>query len=86
MELLARILAGDLAPVRAGACVLPRELGLVSFAGQQERFERELKNDDTDFLTRPDPGTPAGRLLAGKQTHRELVRLLRLEHVLVTAT
>ncbi len=82
MELLARILAGDLAPVRAGACVLPRELGLVSFAGQQERFERELKNDDTDFLNRPDPGTPAGRLLAGKQTHRELVRLLRLEHVL----
>ncbi len=82
MEVLAQILSGDLTPVRAGECVLPSSLGLVSFARQQERFERELRNDDTDFINHPDPGTPAGRFLSDAAAHAELVRLLRLEHVL----
>ena len=82
MEILAQILSGDLTAVRAGECVLPSALGLVSFARQQERFERELRNDDTDFINHPDPGTPAGRFLSEAAAHTELVQLLHLEHVL----
>lgn len=82
MDVLAAVLGGDLALVRSGECRLPPDLGLVSFARQQERFEQELREDDTDFLDRPDPGRPARAFLTSAEAHAELIRLFNLEHVL----
>lgn len=82
MDVLTGILGGDLALVRSGECRLPPDLGLVSFARQQERFEQELREDDTDFLDRPDPGRPARAFLSRSEAHAELIRLFNLEHVL----
>lgn len=82
LDVLTAILAGDLDLVRSGECLLPPHLGLVSFARQQELFEQELRQDDTDFLDRPDPGTPARNFLHDADAHGELIRLFNLEHVL----
>ena len=36
---------------------------VISFANQQKIFEDELRKDNTDFLDRIDPGTPAGEFI-----------------------
>ncbi len=82
LDVLSAILGGELARVRSGECLLPPDLGLVSFARQQALFEKELRQDDTDFLNRPDPGTPARDFVQNADSHTELIKLLRLEHVL----
>lgn len=82
MDVLAALLGGDLSLLRAGECLLPPDLGLVSFARQQELFEQELRQDDTDFLNRPDPGTPARDFLDTLEAQADLIRLFNLEHVL----
>lgn len=82
MEILTGILDGDLSLVQAGVCQLPRQLGLVSFVRQQRFFEEELRRDETDFLDRPDPGTPARAFLRDVASHGELIRLFNLEQVL----
>lgn len=82
MEALEAILAGNLKLVRSGECVLPKALGLVSFARQQALFEHELRHDDTDFIGRPDPGTSARAFLGDLSGCGELARLLNLDHVL----
>jgi len=53
---------------------MPEKPGVVSFKDQQKIYEAELKNDQTDFLDRLDPGTPARDFL--KDTHR-YTRLIR---------
>ncbi len=82
MEVLIRLLDGELSLVRSGVCQLPPRLGLASFARQQRFFEEELRRDDTDFLDRPDPGTPARAFLHNAEMHSELIRLFNLEQVL----
>ncbi|MCA1794474.1 MAG: ATP-binding cassette domain-containing protein [Desulfotignum sp.] len=52
---------------------LPDRLGVVSFAHQQQLFEAELKNDQTDFLDRLDPGTPARVFLKKITSHADLI-------------
>jgi molybdate transport system ATP-binding protein len=42
---------------------IPLDLGVVSFKDQQELFEQEVRNDESDFLDRIDPGTLAGEFL-----------------------
>ncbi len=82
MEVLIRLLDGELSLVHSGVCQLPSRLGLVSFARQQRLFEEELRLDDTDFLDRPDPGRPARAFLHDAERHGELIRLFNLEQVL----
>ncbi len=53
---------------------LPDRLGVVSFKHQQQLFEAELKKDQTDFLDRLDPGTPARAFLKKEASHAELIR------------
>ncbi|WDP84036.1 MAG: ATP-binding cassette domain-containing protein [Desulfobacter sp.] len=60
----------------------PTSCGLFSFADQQARFEQELKNNDTDFMDRIDPGTPARDLLVCPEDHRALIRAFDLDKVL----
>jgi len=61
---------------------LPENLGLVSFKDQQELFEQEVRNDESDFLDRPDPGTPANAFIKNLDENRSLIEQLRLTHVL----
>ncbi len=60
----------------------PENYGIFSFASQQDLFEQELRKDDTDFLDRIDPGTPARNFLKSPEDHMELIRALAMERVL----
>ena len=61
---------------------LPENLGIVSFKDQQEVFEQEVRMDESDFLDRPDPGTPAREFIHNLEDNQSLVEQLRLTHVL----
>ncbi len=53
------LLAGDLKEYTVSRLHLPEHPGLLSFKRQQDIFEEELRIDNTDFMDRIDPGTPA---------------------------
>ena len=61
---------------------LPVNMGIFSFAGQQEIFEQELKNDDSDFMDRLDPGTPARAFIHDPDQHTDMIRAFGMEQVL----
>ena len=61
---------------------LPKEMGIFSFAGQQAVFEQELKNDDTDFMDRLDPGTPARAFIHDSDQHTDMIRAFAMDQVL----
>ncbi|WP_084691750.1 ATP-binding cassette domain-containing protein [Desulfobacter vibrioformis] len=64
-----------------GIC-LPEDMGIFSFAGQQAVFEQELKNDDTDFMDRLDPGTLARSFIHDPDQHADLIRAFAMDQVL----
>jgi molybdate transport system ATP-binding protein len=55
---------------------LPDQTGVVSFKDQQAVYESELKKDETDFMDRLDPGTPAREFLEDIDCHAGLIRAL----------
>lgn len=55
---------------------LPDQPAVISFKDQQAVYESELKKDDTDFLDRLDPGTPARNFLEDIQAHAGLIEAL----------
>lgn len=57
---------------------LPDQPGVVSFKDQQAVYESELKKDETDFLDRLDPGTPAREFLENIETHADLIKALSM--------
>ncbi len=61
---------------------MPADLGVVSFRDQQEIFEQEVRNDESDFLDRLDPGTPARNFLSNLDENRRLIEQFGLGHVL----
>jgi molybdate transport system ATP-binding protein len=52
---------------------LPDQPSVVSFKDQQAVYESELKKDETDFLDRLDPGTPAREFLENIEAHAGLI-------------
>lgn len=60
----------------------PEKYGLLSFEGQQEIYERELRCDDTDFLGYLDPGTPARAFIPDIESQRDMISAFNLEHCL----
>jgi len=60
----------------------PKTIGIVSFKDQQEVFEQEVRLDESDFLDRIDPGTPARNFLRNLEANIGLVEQFRLGHVL----
>jgi len=54
---LAALAAGERDPEEGCITERPERARLVSFEEEQARYERELKNDDTDYLDRIDAGT-----------------------------
>ncbi len=70
------LLAGDLKEYTASLLHLPEHPGLLSFKRQQEIFEEELRIDNTDFMDRIDPGTPAKDFLPDYKNHLPLIHAL----------
>jgi molybdate transport system ATP-binding protein len=82
IELFCDVLAGEMTDRQAERLQLPLNLGLLSFKRQQTIFEAELRKDDTDFLDRIDPGTPARDFLTDIERHRHLIDLFALTDLL----
>ena len=57
---------------------LPESPGVVSFKDQQAVYESELKKDQTDFMDRLDPGTPAGHFLTNVRQYADLIQALAM--------
>lgn len=52
---------------------IPEAAGIFTFNRQQALFEEELRKDDTDFMDRLDPGTPAAAFLSDIEQHLDLI-------------
>lgn len=77
------LLAGGRDTGTAGGTVTrPENCGIFSFDRQQSLFEEELQKDETDFLDRVDPGTPARRFLNDPETHMDLIRTFAMDRAL----
>jgi molybdate transport system ATP-binding protein len=53
---------------------LPERPAVISFAGQQQIYEDEVHKDNSDFLDRIDPGTPARDFIQDVQCYHELIQ------------
>lgn len=84
--LLAAVLTGKERPERGAVLELPSNVRWASFEQQQEIYERELRNDDTDYLDRIDPGTTSLEMLLQSGCSRtdaiDLARKLHIEEIL----
>ncbi|MCK9175426.1 MAG: ATP-binding cassette domain-containing protein [Desulforhopalus sp.] len=82
-EVLLHLFSGDLEEYSVSRLELP-EMGVLSFRRQQEMFEDELRNDDTDFMNKLDPGTLVREFLPDWEQHLPLLQALDLERCLDT--
>jgi len=78
LTLLCDVIAGEEIDFQAELLRLPTDLGVCSSKRQQAIFEAEIRKDDTDFLDRIDPGTPARDFLTHAEDYRELIDLLAM--------
>lgn len=82
MEELFRLISGEAHDITADELELPENLGIVSFKKQQELYESELRKDETDFIDRIDPGTPAMAFLQDIEKHKALIEAFAMTHCL----
>ena len=76
------LLSGKLTNYHAESLELPKNPGILSFNGQQELFELELRNDDSDFLNSTDPGTLVREFLPHYKEHPDLLQSFAMAHCL----
>ncbi len=79
-----RLLTGQLSDYRAAVFEVDPAPGIFTFQALQELFEEELRNDDTDFLDRVDPGTTVAEYLGFEESMRPLLTAFALEECLDT--
>ncbi len=79
-----QFLEGTLQNYHAKSIELPQQIQCLSFAKQQQLFEKELAEDDSDFLDYPDPGTLVREFLPKWQSYRPLLQALDMECCLDT--
>lgn len=79
-----QFLQGQLKGFSATKVELVENPGVLSFQGQQELFEEELRNDDSDFMDRPDPGTSAEVFLGNTTSIQSLLKAFNMEQCLTT--
>ena len=79
-----QLLEGRLTDVEATTLELDPNPGILSFRAQQELFEEELRNDDSDFLNRMDPGTTVAEYLGSPENATILLKTFNLEPHLST--
>jgi len=82
VDQLVDLLSGNNGTAFSGRLHVPKACSVVSFKSQQELFEEEVRNDDTDFLNKIDPGTTAREFIRNSDDTDNLIRLFRLDHVL----
>jgi molybdate transport system ATP-binding protein len=76
------LLSGKLEGFSAEILHLPEHPCILSFQVQQEIYEEELRNDDSDFLDRMDPGTLVCEFLPDYQAHLPLLKAFGMDHCL----
>ena len=76
------LLSPDHAKIPEAKICLPKDMGIFSFARQQEVFEQELKDDDTDFMDRLDPGTFARAFIHNPDQYTDMIRAFGMDQVL----
>ena len=76
-----RLLNRELSPDSAKV-TLPATSSVLSFARQQQIYEDELRKDDTNFINRLDPGTPAADFLPSQCLTDPLLDILNFRDVL----
>lgn len=65
----------------SGKCPFPHlNAAVLSFARQQEIFEEEVRNDQTDFIDRLDPGTPAADFIRNPELHKDVIFAFNLHN------
>jgi molybdate transport system ATP-binding protein len=79
---LAHMLTGRTEPSSGSITVEYREVALLSFEQQQSFYEKELHDDDTDFMDMLDPGTTVRELLGIGLDVPEDLKFLGLDQVL----
>jgi molybdate transport system ATP-binding protein len=72
------LLAGELENPEVDLLLPAVNPAILSFRKQQEIYEEELRLDDSDYLNRPDPGTPARAFLPAGCDQSPLVRDLAM--------
>jgi molybdate transport system ATP-binding protein len=60
----------------------PERLAILTFQAQQELFEEELRNDDSDFSDKPDPGTLVREFLPDHRNALPLLERFGMDHCL----
>lgn len=73
MDSFFKLISKDKTDIRADCLELPESSGNVCFKNQQALYESELRIDDTDYLGRIDPGTPAKNFIKDYGQYEELI-------------
>ncbi|GAB6190825.1 ATP-binding cassette domain-containing protein [Desulfocastanea catecholica] len=76
------LLSGKLKDFSAEILHLPEHPAVLSFQAQQEIYEEELRNDDSDFLDKIDPGTLVYQFLPDYHNHLPLLQAFGMDHCL----
>jgi len=82
IDRLADLLANRLENYTAEILHLAEHPGILSFQMQQEIYEEELRNDDSDFMDRMDPGTLVCEFLPEYHNHLPLLKAFGMGHCL----
>ncbi|MGB3212327.1 MAG: ATP-binding cassette domain-containing protein [Desulforhopalus sp.] len=82
IDCLVDLLSGRLHDFSADVLHLPNQLEVLSFQAQQEIFEEELRNDDTDFIGKLDPGTLVCEFLPDYRNQIALLKTFGMDHCL----
>ncbi|PIE60552.1 MAG: ABC transporter [Desulfobulbus propionicus] len=82
VDSLGEIFAGEILPSSSSQMILPDDTGVITFAKQQSWFEEELRLDDTDYMNRLDPGTPAINYLSEPEQFDDLIESCNMKSVL----
>lgn len=82
VEILLQLLQQTLTKYSADEVLLPPSLGVITFKGQQELYEAEMRNDETDFLGFLDPGTLVKTFLPDYKKHEKLLKTFAMEQCL----
>jgi molybdate transport system ATP-binding protein len=82
IDRLIDLFSGNTEEFSADILDLPEYPAVLSFQLQQAIYEEELRNDDSDFLNRPDPGTLVCEFLPGYQNYLHLLKAFGMEHCL----
>jgi len=76
------LLSGKIKDFSADILDLPSDPAILSFQAQQELFEQELRNDDSDFLDKMDPGTLVCEFIPDFQAHLPLLKAFDMDRCL----